>query len=601
MSKEQDAAPGSQITWGSLYQPVDPDGRHFRILTLHRGSSSDAISCGMRIVSLEEARGRYHALSYRWGDDKNKKQIIVNGTPLSVTANLHSAFQHLRFAGADRDLWIDQICINQGDKNEKLHQIGLMKPIYAESIHVIVWLGEADRHMKKLADILSAGNLSSSLTKASKQDAEEALGLILHMCRREWWTRVWVVQECVTSVNPSVFQCGDYSFDFNQLDEAFDALWNGRQNLAHSDGNYAELPKALEVSDIQAPDLLQRLQNMLELREMITSGSEKTISLIDCLQLPVSRSASDPPDYVRGFLGLMPPGESQELLDIPDEKLFHKFVTIALRSGVQDTRGFYQSLRIISFEKEEPAGPSWVPDLSAQSFSNRNNSVYLIPFEPAKTQFHPEIWFENNDTLMNMAGFYLDTVTDTLPLPGEHSLRGVIASLQDRIAQSYKPPATSESGTQSRLRFRRLFTCNPTLDRLPYQPEMLDQLWDLWIQEERGHTEWSQKELGRKQRSLGTVAVQNVFDEFYECSNNACEGRAWFRTNDNYVGIAIPGICVDDVVMLPRGFVMPLILRPSAGSSKLIGGAYVDGLIEDGAIDKLVSERCIAEKIWNLV
>ncbi|KAI0123313.1 heterokaryon incompatibility protein-domain-containing protein [Xylariales sp. AK1849] len=613
----------------TLYQPLDLSDDVFRTLTLHRGSWSDPIRCSIRVVSLTKAKRRYHALSYRWGDENTRQEIIINEKQFSVTINLHTALKHLRLNDADRDLWVDQICINQGDEKEKMHQIRLMKPIYVGSSTVIIWLGESDRHSDRLAQILSTGSLSSQSMRTSRrgtrgtsgQDFRAIYNLILHICQREWWPRVWVVQECVLPVESPIFQCGHCSFTFTQLEEAFQALMREPKYLASSgspsSGEDADLQKALNNARKPATDLLRPLENMITLRRTLASRAQRTISLIDCLQLTVSRSATNPHDHVYGFLGLMSANESRELnpnASISTRELFRKFMTLALRSSVKnDKLGCYQALRMISFEQKDSATPSWVPDLGAQSFSNRSNSVYLIPAEPAKTRYYPDVWFEANDMVMNMVGFYLDTITHTQLLASAwQGLPAAIASCQDRTLQLRKQSksffrriftsedTSNESTEIGRVIFRRLFTCNFMSELPPGQPETLDELWDLWIRSKLGHSKSSREELGRKQRSLGTATIQRIFADFHERSSAACEGRCWLRTTDNHVGIAVPSIRAGDVVMLPRGFVMPLVLRPSTGSYKLIGVAYIDGLAADGAVDRLVDERGMTEKTWKL-
>src|SRR6185295_17431322 len=67
---------------------------------------------------------------------------------LPIAANLHDALQRLRDSHHQRVLWIDAICINQDNTAEKNTQIGNMPVIFANSIHVIVWLGDEDNTIK---------------------------------------------------------------------------------------------------------------------------------------------------------------------------------------------------------------------------------------------------------------------------------------------------------------------------------------------------------------------------------------------------------------------------------------------------------------------
>ena len=53
----------------------------------------------------------------------------------------------LGFAAAEQDadsaitVWVDALCINQDDTDEKSEQIGQMPSIYCNASHVCVWLG----------------------------------------------------------------------------------------------------------------------------------------------------------------------------------------------------------------------------------------------------------------------------------------------------------------------------------------------------------------------------------------------------------------------------------------------------------------------------
>lgn len=86
----------------------------------------------------------YEALSYVWGSFDDPPQcIFINGHYLPITANLHSALLHTRNHTFQRTLWVDAICINQEDEQEKSLQIQMMAKIYSQADRVIVYLGEA--------------------------------------------------------------------------------------------------------------------------------------------------------------------------------------------------------------------------------------------------------------------------------------------------------------------------------------------------------------------------------------------------------------------------------------------------------------------------
>jgi hypothetical protein len=62
-----------------------------------------------------------------------------------VPASSKAAIARMRLPDADRVLWIDVLCINQGDDKERGHQIKLMSKIYSTGLQNLVYLGEGDR------------------------------------------------------------------------------------------------------------------------------------------------------------------------------------------------------------------------------------------------------------------------------------------------------------------------------------------------------------------------------------------------------------------------------------------------------------------------
>lgn len=82
----------------------------------------------------------YEALSYYWGSPEKIHTITVGDGQLQITRNLHTALQSLRDYYIERIIWIDAVCINQDDAEEKGCQVQLMAEIYAKASRVVVWL-----------------------------------------------------------------------------------------------------------------------------------------------------------------------------------------------------------------------------------------------------------------------------------------------------------------------------------------------------------------------------------------------------------------------------------------------------------------------------
>lgn len=125
------------------YEPLNLGRPAIRLLSLHRGGTSSEISCSLFQAELHQRDNAisYEALSYTWGSPDMTETIIVDGYHLNVTSHLYIALQHLRYEDEDRILWIDAICIDQGNKKERGHQVEQMGKIYKEADRVIFWLG----------------------------------------------------------------------------------------------------------------------------------------------------------------------------------------------------------------------------------------------------------------------------------------------------------------------------------------------------------------------------------------------------------------------------------------------------------------------------
>ncbi|KAF2852567.1 heterokaryon incompatibility, partial [Plenodomus tracheiphilus IPT5] len=131
----------------------------------------------------------YEALSYTWGDAKDRHPVDLDGVHCSVTVHLAVALQHLRYKTHSRYLWVDALCIHQGDIIERREQVAIIRDIYEASVNVLRWLGEARDDSHLAMDIIKrvdAKKISNRTTYASAFE---------NLCSRPYWTRTWILQE----------------------------------------------------------------------------------------------------------------------------------------------------------------------------------------------------------------------------------------------------------------------------------------------------------------------------------------------------------------------------------------------------------------------
>ncbi|KAK4167455.1 heterokaryon incompatibility protein-domain-containing protein [Cladorrhinum sp. PSN259] len=85
----------------------------------------------------------YDAVSYVWGPPPNTHHIIVdNKFSVLVRENCHGALCRLRDPFLPKIVWVDSVCINQQDNDEKTAQVQMMTMVYASAERVTVWLEE---------------------------------------------------------------------------------------------------------------------------------------------------------------------------------------------------------------------------------------------------------------------------------------------------------------------------------------------------------------------------------------------------------------------------------------------------------------------------
>ena len=196
-------------------KPLSPGQGRIRLLYLHAGKPTDTIHCSFKEVALANAQGRYEALSYYWGTNEPSEEIWIRdpkelkgardaktvlGSAIPerfyIRANLHSALQ--RFRELDRDilLWVDALCIDQEDDEEKNQQVQMMSQIYSTAYHVLIWLGDHDPKCKeaidfisKVVDLAAFDSLATDKMSAAKWNA------LMELMHCPWFSRRWVVQE----------------------------------------------------------------------------------------------------------------------------------------------------------------------------------------------------------------------------------------------------------------------------------------------------------------------------------------------------------------------------------------------------------------------
>lgn len=193
--------------------PLVTERREIRILAPAPGTDDDILRGELIVESLEFEDLHYTALSYTWSGPVSESAIILGGSPLHITENLNLALHCIRGPKRPKNLWIAAICINQNDCEEKNVQVYLMGDIFASATRTMVWLGEKSADSDVAMDFIGSLRQWTPIQLDSGSDADQIiLRAVTDLMRRNWWTRIWVVQEALMS-RRAVVQCGEKQVD----------------------------------------------------------------------------------------------------------------------------------------------------------------------------------------------------------------------------------------------------------------------------------------------------------------------------------------------------------------------------------------------------
>lgn len=203
----------------SIYQPLNVERSEVRILTLLPGKENDEPICSLRVHSLDETP-KIEALSYVWGDDKPSKPLQLDGHNIKIRNSLDGALRGLRKRFRSRQLWVDALCMNQDDVQEKNHQIPLMAKVYILSSRTIAWLEPFEPHMEEFISIMQsrynvsrlrsithrmllshAANKSSRAKASYVQKNKDAARSVQQFRDSSYWKCMWTFQETLLARN----------------------------------------------------------------------------------------------------------------------------------------------------------------------------------------------------------------------------------------------------------------------------------------------------------------------------------------------------------------------------------------------------------------
>lgn len=126
------------------YASISGHKSEVRLLTIEPAESNESpLHLSLTTHNLNDTVPEWDAISYYWGNSETTQRVIIDGKLLQINQNAFSALSHCRDRNRPRKVWIDQICINQNDEQERFEQIMLMGRIYREAQCVVAYISDA--------------------------------------------------------------------------------------------------------------------------------------------------------------------------------------------------------------------------------------------------------------------------------------------------------------------------------------------------------------------------------------------------------------------------------------------------------------------------
>ncbi|KAK4158319.1 hypothetical protein C8A00DRAFT_28826 [Chaetomidium leptoderma] len=425
---------------------------YIRLLELRPASTDDEILSFDLVQADLDAKPRYQALSYEWGEKTGSIPVQCGDRTVLVTPNLKDVLRQIRSReGLVVTLWVDAVCINQEDLPERSQQVAMMARIFSGAEAVIMWLGDdagndqytqaAFRLIAVFGEIykvlaktpgwkwrstklgLDRVQTIESLLPEAPLDYKGLLGLgYLSSCT--YFTRAWILQEMVLA-SRGVVMFGRHKCDWNLFTEALwamlfgDALYN--LTVQFRPDVSGSLLYEIRVVFHRRYALTRILEVAYENR--INPGHSSTLA--QGVNAMVDFKAENPRDKVYAALGLVRDSKGNPVKTItPDYSLaVPQVYTMAARYLIKTTQNLaFWAYRNRLCDKRIADLPSWVPDWSyiAAPSDDTDFPLRLKPWEwlPASDLIQGRE-LRTTEKALHLDGHLLDTVVYALSITAD--------------------------------------------------------------------------------------------------------------------------------------------------------------------------------------
>ncbi len=626
-----------------------------RVLSLLPGDRSAPLQCEIHradvpgVISLEGASGpAFEALSYAWGNDKLCQRLFCNKSAIKITQSLFDALIHLRHPKAARMLWVDAVCIDQNNNDEKIEQLPHMKDIYQHANQVVIWLGLADDSTGQALSLIRLAahclrqESGQSMPRPSFRSREpfnkernrqrgfppiedlESWLPVVALFARSWFSRCWTFQEAVLATKATI-QIGAHLLDWADLCVACTFFY-------HNSYGWFRDRASKTFMLCQSSKIGRGMQEWTPMPLMYLLGAT------------LETEATLPKDRIFGLLGLTT--ESTQKYFSRSGSLDNSKYNMSMRELYTDVTRLLlhpeendSALGILNLVKHYPLEegeqekrnkedggliPSWVKRWHDPTplFKKDREEDYVQPinyippiFRAGGPKYHMPEWNHQTPYEISLHGFIFTTISNTvniLRLPPESRSRlwDLILEIRSVREKRHAPYLTGESIDEA---FALTLTAADST-KGPETYHAIDfQLFCVWLYEltlaslrEEGRVDDIERleEEGRiddierleieceaEYRRLKSLGRHFEARTFLDDLKTACNGRKLFSTLSGHIGIGDGTLEPGDLVCVFLGGRTPFIIRPVGQKYKFVGECYVHGIMHGEALEEGLKRR----------
>ncbi|KAH7397731.1 heterokaryon incompatibility protein-domain-containing protein [Cadophora sp. MPI-SDFR-AT-0126] len=618
-----------------------------RIIELIADEKDKPLSCHLRHEKFDSMTS-YVALSYTWGTEPADRTIRIDGKSLRITPNLEAALLEFRQEprrsplnnnfednqepgsssqqAAPLRIWIDAICINQADSEERNAQIKLMADIYRSASELFIWLGvESDDSSLAISLMISYAQEKvegdNTLSKWKSKPCRDVLRKWYAACaclfEREWFYRAWIVQEYVLGGAPdTIFYCGGSQISGSELEICckhfsqrvrtfYEWMWVPKEpnEVIESDLSFDSC-KALVAG-------VTRWGQLGVNKDFVYGKHGKVSSLLFWLRMNRLTKATNPRDMIYCLLGLVDSSHyDQDALIIDYDASIQDIYASLVESIVLKTKKLHVLLAACN-DRSTEITRTWIPDWSVPS----NSWGVLGHFcgdMPSSSQYftasgksEANALFDKSRLTMTVTGVLCDLISLIGPVytwEAMNSNPDTLVAFQTAYQVIWRWMCKKEIfGTEREAKeslWKAMLFCggdNPKertksdLDRLGFEESFRSRYLTIGGEENKGLVmEPAEMVLLQDQEPDGRISswfTNALLAELRQLSSSA----AIILTEEGHVGKTsyIQKLKSGDLVCVMLGSDVPMALRQVDNHYEYVADIYLDGIMHGEAIQAL--------------